>query len=144
LNVTYLPVAGPSPELDDKPFWDACRRHELRFQRCSACGRFRHPPSPVCARCYSTASEWVLSSGTGRVFSYTIVHHPVSKALRERVPYNVVVVEFPECGGVRLISNIVNLQPWEIRTGLSVSVTWETADNGISLPRFSGRPKGEA
>jgi uncharacterized protein len=135
--MVHLSVDGPTPELDDKPFWDACRKYELRFQRCAGCGRFRHPPAPVCAHCYSTASEMVRSSEVGRIFSYTIVHHPVSEKLRERVPYNVVVVEFPECGGVRLISNVVDLKPDEIRTGLSVQVKWELADNGIPLPRFS-------
>ena len=75
----------------------------------------------------------------GQVFSYTIVHHPVSDLVRERVPYNIVVVEFPGVEDVRLVSNVVDLPPEDIRIGMPVRLIWEPAENGIPLPRFTAK-----
>lgn len=135
----YLPADGPVPSIDDAPFWESCRRRELRFQSCGDCGRFRHPPVPACARCQSQDVSWGLASEDARVFSYTIVHHPVSEAMRAHVPYNIVIVEFPARDEVKLISNVVDLPPGEIRLGMPLSVVWEEAANGTPLPRFKGR-----
>ncbi|MFQ5665383.1 MAG: Zn-ribbon domain-containing OB-fold protein [Candidatus Binatia bacterium] len=38
----------PQPTRDNLSFYEAARRGELRFQKCSACGGFRHYPRPVC------------------------------------------------------------------------------------------------
>ena len=75
-------------------------------------------------------------SGRGIVFSYTIVHHPGSAALREHVPYNVVVVELPDAGGARLVSNLVGIAPEDIYIGMPVTVIWEEGAEGFVLPHF--------
>ena len=64
--MSYLPqgVPPPQPNPDDQPYWDACARRELRFQRCTNCGRFRHPPMPLCAVCASGKTEWAAVPGT--------------------------------------------------------------------------------
>jgi hypothetical protein len=90
----------------------------------------------VCAACHSTDATWERVSGRGRVFSYTIVHHPVHPALAERVPYNVVLVELPDAGRVRIISNLVDVAPDDVRVGLEVEVTFEDIDADVTLPRF--------
>ena len=91
----YLPADLPRlpPGRDDAPWWEALRRHELVVQRCAACGVWRHPPAPLCARCHATSCGWEPVGGRGRVFSYTWVHHATHPALAERVPYNVALVE---------------------------------------------------
>jgi uncharacterized OB-fold protein len=140
-SVAYLPVAipGPQPNVDDQAFWEYCQQRELRFQRCSSCGRFRHPPAPVCAHCRSFTSEWVRAPEQGVVFSFTIVHHPAHPAMAESVPYNIVIVDFPECGHARLVSNLIDAAPEEIHIGMAVALTWETAGNGMLVPRFKKR-----
>jgi len=136
--MAYLPseISGPMPTVDDQLFWDYCQRRELRFQRCASCFRFRHPPGPACARCRSFTSEWVRAPESGMVFSYTIVHHPLHPAVTTTVPYNVVIVDFPECDHVRLVSNIIDIVPEQVCIGMEVSLTWETAGNGMLVPRF--------
>jgi uncharacterized OB-fold protein len=124
------------PDVHTRPFWEACRRHELCFQRCSACGRFRHPPLPGCPHCGSTAVEWTRVAGRGRVFSYTIVHHPAVPELADRVPYNVVAVEFDDAPGVRLISNVLDAAIEEIRVGMPVELVWDEMSPGVPLARF--------
>jgi len=51
------------------------------------------------------------------------------------VPYNIVLVELPDAGGVRLVSNLVDVPVEEVAVGLEVEVLFE--DQGdVTLPRF--------
>lgn len=136
--MAYLPseIPGPEPTIDDAPFWRYCDARELRFQRCADCSRFRHPPAPACPHCQSLASEWVKAPEQGELFSFTVVHHPAHPAISPVLPYNVAIVAFPECDGLHLISNIVDVRPEELTIGMRVGLTWETAGNGHTVPRF--------
>ena len=138
----YLPAELPrlAPTRDDAAWWEALRHHELTVQRCRACGTWRHPPSPICPACRSSAARFERVSGRGRVFSYTIVHHAVHPALAGHLPYNVVLVELPDAGGVRLISNVVDVPPTDLRVGLEVEVVFEDLDDATTLPRFRRAP----
>ena len=137
----YLPAELPRivPGRDDTPWWEALRRHDLVIQRCTECGTWRHPPGPVCASCHASAARFERVSGRGRVFSYTLVHHPVHPALADRVPYNVALVELPDAGGVRVVTNLVDVAPGDVRVGLEVEVVFEDVDDELTLPRFRRR-----
>ena len=39
------------------PYWDGCRRGELRLQRCTRCERFQFYPRIICSHCESDALE---------------------------------------------------------------------------------------
>lgn len=129
-------LASVSPDANTQPFWDACRKRELRLQRCSDCGRFRQPPLPGCARCGSKLCDWPLLSGAGTVFSYTVVHHAAVPSLAATVPYNVVVVELDDAPGARLISNLLDVPPEEMAIGMRVAVAWDEVRDDLVLPRF--------
>ena len=124
------------PDRITEPFWNACRRRELRFQRCTACGRFRHPPLYGCPSCGGTDVAWVAVGGRGTVFSYTVAHHAAVPALAAAVPYVVIVVEFADAPGVRLISNLLGGVHAEPRVGLPVELVWEDVGGDVILPRF--------
>jgi hypothetical protein len=128
-------LAQLSPDVHTRPFWDACRRRELRFQRCTACRRFRHPPLPGCPDCGATTHEWIRVAGRGRVFSYTIAHHAAVPSLASDVPYNVVVVEFDDAPGARLVTNVVGAPPEAVRIGLTVELSWDAVSPDVILPR---------
>ena len=61
---------------DSLPFWQGCAQHELRYQRCTHCGKPRMPASFLCPDCLSPDFVWepavaeerstALSSFTGR------------------------------------------------------------------------------
>lgn len=136
----YLPTPSPEATHDAAVFWDWCRKRELRFQRCGACGRYRHPPVPFCPHCQSGAVEWLSASGDVRLFSYTVVHHAVSEKLRAYVPYNIAIVEFLDLG-VRLVSNVIDLPADRLRIGMKLCLVWQESDDGTLLPLFKG---GEA
>jgi uncharacterized OB-fold protein len=129
-------LADVSPDANTRPFWDACRRHELRLQRCTDCGRFRQPPLPGCALCGSPRSAWTLLSGAGTVFSYTVVHHAAVPSLATSVPYNVVVVDMDGAPGARLISNLLDVPPGDVKVGMRVDIAWDAVGDDLVLPRF--------
>lgn len=125
------PRPFPLPDRDTGPFWEAQNRHELRFQRCSACRAVRYPIGPTCPHCHSFQFEWVTSSGRGKIYSYTIVHYQAHPAFP--VPYTVVLVEMEE--GPRIIAQLKHTAdvPWRI--GTPVRVEWEDHPKQ-SLPVF--------
>jgi len=136
--LSTFPPEMPLPAITDdtRPFWDACRRGELVAQRCTSCGTFRHPPTPVCWRCRTFTCEWVPLSGYGTVFSYAVVHRAFLPALASHVPYTLVVVALDDAPGVRLISNLVDAEPAAVRIGLPVDVFFEPVSADVTLPRF--------
>jgi uncharacterized OB-fold protein len=129
-------LASIAPDATTAPFWDACRRRELRLQRCGDCGAFRQPPSPGCPHCGSARGDWPLLSGRGTVFSFTIVHHAAVPPLAADVPYNVVVIELDDAPGARLISNVLDVAPDDVSVGMRVDLAWDETPDGVVLPRF--------
>ncbi len=130
----------PLPSPDDPlvaEFWEHCNRGELRFQRCSGCGGWRHLPRFACADCGSDRWTWEPSTGRGRIHSWTVVHQPLLRDFPEPVPYAVVVVELDE--GVRTVSGLRNLEPSALDLGLPVEVVFESVAEGARLPFFGPR-----
>jgi uncharacterized OB-fold protein len=136
-------LAELHPGVHTEAFWAACAQRALAFQRCTACGRFQHPPLPGCRHCGSRALAWSRVAGRGRIFSVTIVHHPAFPALRDAVPYNVVTVEFDDAPGVRLVSNVLDA-PDGLAIGQAVDLAWDEPRPGVVLPRFRVASRGSA
>jgi hypothetical protein len=124
----------PAPNEQDAPFWDWCRRGELRVQRCTACGAYRHHPRPRCPECRAATYEWARVSGRGTVHSWTICHPPVLPAFESRAPYNAVVIRLDE--GPFMVSNLVDCDEGAIEVGMPVEVTFVAVDDELSLPQF--------
>ena len=125
-----LPVPGP----DNAEFWEGCRRHELRIQRCRRCGETRFYPRPACPSCASLETEWIRCSGRGRVYSWTVVHPPTLAAFAALVPYAVGLVELDE--KVLMVGQIRGVSPDEIRAGMRVAVEFDDVTDDISLPHW--------
>ena len=140
------PLEGvPLPDLERVPdyeqgFWEGTRAGELRIQRCAACGRFRHLPTPMCPECSSLEYAWTAVSGRGFVYSFVIVRHPVHRAIQEKeqTPYNVCVIELEEQEGLRVCSNVLQVAPEDISIDMPVQVSFVPAadDPEVTLPVF--------
>jgi uncharacterized OB-fold protein len=131
----------PLPQPDDDlvaAFWDFCAKEELRFQRCTPCGTWRHLPRLRCAKCGSPEFSWERSSGRGRVYSWTVTHQAPIRVFAAQAPYAVLVVELEE--GVRMIAGLVDASPSELRLDLPVEVVFERITPEAALPQF--RPRG--
>ena len=76
-------MTHPAPILteDNEAYWLAAKDRRLVAQRCTGCGRFHHPPRPMCPQCHSIDSEMVELAGTGTVYSYALLHHPQNPKL---------------------------------------------------------------
>jgi len=74
----------PRPDADTEPFWQGCRQHLLRFQKCGMCGHVRWPPSLICPVCYSEKAEWITASGKGKVHTFAIFHQAYHEAFVEK------------------------------------------------------------
>jgi acetyl-CoA acetyltransferase/uncharacterized OB-fold protein len=134
------PVSRLLPVLTEENqfFWTSGADGTLRFQRCSACGELRHPPSPVCPYCYST--EWAPAPVSGRavVAGVTVNHHTWVPSFPP--PYSVAIVAIEEDDRVRLTTNIVGCDPDDVFVGMRVQVTFEH-DDDVWVPLFE--PTGD-
>jgi uncharacterized protein len=99
-----MPAPVPSADGLDAPYWAGTRVHELRVQRCTACGTHRWAPEWICHRCHSFDFDWPAVEPRGVLFSSQRVWHPVTPALATAVPYVNLLVELPHVG-VRMLGN---------------------------------------
>lgn len=124
----------PVPTKETQPYWDGCKQHELRVQKCAACGHHQFYPRLYCTACMSDRVEWVKTSGRAKVLSYTIIYRPVTQAFAGNVPYVVALVTLDE--GPQMMTNIVGCEPEKVHIGLPVQVTFEDWTEEISVPKF--------
>ena len=124
----------PKPGPESIVYWDGCRRHELLIQCCIDCNHFQFYPRIICTSCMSQNVEWIKASGRGQVVSYTVVRRPVSAAYKAETPYVVALVQLEE--GPKMMSNIVNCDPANVKIGLAVEVIFEDWSDEISIPKF--------
>lgn len=135
----------PVPDPDTQPFWDGCRAHELRAQRCSQCGKLRWPPRGLCPHCHSWEFRWEPLSNGGTVYSFVVVHHVTSASFAEDAPYTIANITLDGTEEqVRITSNIVGCPPDLVRVGMPVVVTFEDVTPEISLPKFVPVSSGAA
>jgi len=130
----------PLPDEVTAPFWEGCRRGELRMQRCEACTRFRFLPRPMCPHCNSFDSEWVRMSGDGSLFSFVICHPPVLPAFQAQTPYAVALVELAEDPALRMVGGVLGTPPDRLRIGQKLRVDFEGIGDGIVLPQWRLAP----
>lgn len=124
----------PRPNPDDRIFWEGCRGHQLRFQRCRHCGLVRWPPNIICPQCYSDEANWIVASGKGKVYTYAVYHQAFHPAFDSALPYVVAVVKLDE--GPQFLTNIVDCSTDKISCDMPVRVTWEDITDEFSLPKF--------
>ena len=122
----------PEPTPLSKPYWDALGDGRLTFQRCRKCRHSWLPPRAECPECLAAEWDWATASGKGRVISWVIYHHAYHEAFKDKLPYNVTLVELDE--GPRLITNIVN--PEGIAAERKVKLEIED-EHGVALARFA-------
>jgi uncharacterized protein len=89
----------------------------------------------VCPECHSLDLQWQQAAGTGVVYSYALLHHPQNPAFEYPLP--AVLVELDE--GVRMVSNMVDVDPHEICIGMPVEVAFEPTADDFAVPVFRPR-----
>ena len=133
--------AKPLPRIrpETQPFWEGCKRRELRIQQCASCGAYRFPPQKMCRHCNSTEVSWEKVSGRGTVYSFAVPSRTSPGELPAKgfeYPFAVVLVELADAGGVRIPSNLVDCPPENIKIGMQVEVVFDDVTDAITLPKF--------
>jgi uncharacterized OB-fold protein len=132
------PQTGPLPHASSGvsvPFWQGCREGELRYQRCAACGLANFPPTEHCRQCLSADVSWQRSDGVGEVYSWTLVHRPVTAEFEP--PYAPAIVALDE--GYQMLTNIVGVAAEDLAIGMSVQVQFHEVGEDVTLPYFTAR-----
>lgn len=122
------------PRLDQENefFWTSGADGHLRFLRCEQCRTYVHPPAPRCPECLSDALAPEAVSGRGTIVAFTLNEQawiPGSD------PYLIGLVAIDEQESVRLTTNLVDVEPDEVRIGMRVEVVFEHHDD-VYLPLF--------
>lgn len=124
-------VIRPVISRDTAFFWEGLRAGELRIQRWGEV--LRHPPGPVDPGGDLNATpDYVVACGRGTVYSYVVHHHP--KVPGKKLPFVVALVELEE--GVRVLGELVDADPDEVRVGLPVRGVFLRVDDELTLPAW--------
>lgn len=132
------PRPRPAITADNAFFFEGTRQGKLLVQRCTRCGRLRHPPTPSCPHCRSLEWESAPCSGRGALYSYVVVHHPQVPGFD--YPLVIGLVELDE--GTRLVADLVGVSPEAVRIGMALEAELVVVDDELTLPMF--RPASEA
>ena len=130
-NVEGIPV--PRPTGDSAPYWEGCARGELRYRRCASCDTVVFEPRPLCPACHNRTLPWHRSAGRGTVYSWSVVHRPMTPAFH--TPYAPAIVRLDE--GFDMVTALVGCRPDDIHDGMRVEVEFHRVDDEITLPFFA-------
>jgi uncharacterized protein len=130
-----LPALTPETEA----FWTGGRDGKLLIQRCTCCGRYAHPPLPLCPVCRTETMEPTAVSGRGTVKTFTVNHQQWLPGLSPHFVF--AAVELPEQAELYVFSNIV-ASPEVVHIGLPVTVCFEQHED-VWLPLFQPGDAGE-
>lgn len=110
--------------------------------RCKNCGEIFFPRKEVsfCAHCYAEQLEDIELSSTGVIMSYTTLNYPPAGGFyKGSVPFNYVIVEFPE--GVFIQGHYIGVGPGEMHIGdrvkTVVDVLADTEEETVMSYKFA-------
>jgi len=96
--------------------------------RCTSCGTHYFPKTLSCRnpQCLEKATQDVLLSREGTLYSYTVQHYqpPALFRMADWAPYAIGSVELPE--GLRVMGMLTGCEPASLTIGMAVELTVET------------------
>lgn len=123
----------PEPDPIDARYWQAAANGDLLIQQCPACGHHQHYPRALCLRCGATPG-WRSASGRGVIYSYTVVRQMGLPPFNEKVPYVVALIDLEE--GPRLVGNVVDCEPEQVRIGVPVTAVMHRFSPSVAAPQW--------
>jgi uncharacterized protein len=129
----HLPTTLIGQDSDSRPYWEGLMQGELRIQRCDACKKAVFYPRSICPHCFADRLSWIVASGKGTIYSYSVVHQAFGPFAND-VPFVVMIVELEE--GARMMSRLLDAPHEQVRIGAEVRVTFEKVEEDLTLPYF--------
>lgn len=105
-------MGSPGP---DTVFRESLKEGRFTIQKCSDCGTHIYHPRVLCTNCGSDQLEFVEPSGSGTVYSVTVVR----RRLERGGPYNVCLVDLDE--GPRIMSRVEDIPHDDVKIGMKVT-----------------------
>jgi uncharacterized OB-fold protein len=136
----YPPVLNdPHADESSQPFWDATLAGKLVVARCDNCGTCLLQKPGYCFNCQHRAFTWTEIPGTGTIYTYTVVRHPLRPQLQTVVPYVSAIIELDgtQGAGARMQANVIDCDPDLVRIGDKVKVQFEKISDTFAVPRFT-------
>jgi uncharacterized OB-fold protein len=132
------PIKDPYADEHTQPFWDGALKGKLMAARCTTCGTKQLQEPSHCFVCQKREFVWEELPGTGRIYTYTVVRHPLRPQLQEAVPYVGAIIELDatQGAGARIMANVIDCDPESVRIGDRVQVVFETISETYAVPRF--------
>lgn len=122
----------PQPEGLALQFHHAAIEHgRLHIQRCSSCGRFRHPPRVQCPECFSPEWTFEPTAEHGTVYSYVVSHRSFDPFWVEHLPFVTVAVALDE--GPRVIAAMRGVESGDMELGMPVRLTVEPQSDDFTM-----------
>ncbi len=107
-------------------------RYRLIGEKCTSCGATFFPRNAVCLECGSKDLDECQLADKGRVVTWTVVRN-APEGFEKYAPYVVALVELDD--GVRVLSQVVDVEPDEVESGMRVEAAFrrvrEDGDSGI-------------
>jgi uncharacterized OB-fold protein len=126
----------PHPTPDTAPYWEATARGKLELCWCDVCERYMHPPLELCRSC-GGATTFRPVSGRGVIFSYIVVHRGVVPGYLDRPGHVIALVELDEQEGLRLSTQLLDVDPADVRIGMPVEARVVALPGGdLRIPTF--------
>jgi uncharacterized protein len=130
LNVRPVPIPDPVSAF----YWDHAKEGKLAVQGFEGTDLLQHPPSPVPEVPGGPGDD----VGRGTLFAFTVLHQPFHPGFVDAVPMIIGLTELDDAPGVRILTNIVEADPTELRCGLPMEVVFEQRED-FALPQFRPR-----
>lgn len=120
--------ASPDIYVDGKEYFAACAEGRLLVKKCADCGEFHFYPRVLCPYCFSDKTEWVQSTGRGKLYSYSTLR--VAKP-----PYTIAYVTLDE--GVTMLTNLVDCDVEKLAINQAMKVVFKPTKDGQPVPFFT-------
>lgn len=126
------PLPDVTPET--APFWEGAANEEFLLCECTDCGLMYYYPRKICPDCLSGDIEWREATGTGELYSFTVVNQ-MSGWPEEALPLVFAYVELDE--GPHVITNIIDCDEGALEIGQRVEVGFVQTEGSIAIPVFT-------
>jgi uncharacterized OB-fold protein len=124
----------PVPDSDSAEYWAALAEHRITYQRCPSCGAKQIYFRAICQACWNPHLIIETSTGTGSVYSYTVLTSVGDPALARETPLVIALVDLDD--GPRVLTRIEG-DSNHVRIGTRVSPAFRDLDDGVTLLHFA-------
>jgi uncharacterized OB-fold protein len=121
-------MSADSAAPESAAWWQAVGEGRLLARSCDACGRAHFYPRPICPLCGSAETAWLICSGKGEIYAFSITR-------RADPPYCIAYVQLDE--GPIMLTHIVDADFDSIRIGQRVSLCMRPGIGGTIVPMFA-------